>query len=374
MKKFQSLFWRLLLSYLLVIAAGSFTLYVVSQTFAPILLDQHVETMMQEAHDHTANDERVMLADLQQAYSKALRQSLAWSIGIAALVASIIVLFVTSKIVTPLQLMKRASQRISSGHYKERLGIQAENEIGELAQSFNVMAETLDSAEELRIELMTNLAHEFKTPMNNLKGYFDGLEDGLFEPNQETYGAVQRQLARLEHLMGDLSLLSRVESGVEEVNLQLIKVKSLLKQTVSAFKAQYDYKKVDLSLSSVPNSLTVFADFERTQQVLNNLLQNALKHTPAGGEVHLFFVDLGKDIEFIVEDSGEGIPLEDQPFIFKRFYRADKARQHDGDQGSGIGLTIAKHYVDMQGGSMYLKASSNEGSSFGFRLPKVGSV
>jgi len=366
----KSLFWRLLISYLLVIAAGSFTLYVVGQTFAPLLLKQHITTMMEDPHGHTADAQDLMLTDLELAYSKALGQSLAWSIGIAAFVASIIVLFVTSRLVTPLRLMKQASQRIAAGHYEERLAIQSSDEIGDLAKSFNAMASTLDKYEHRRIELLANLAHEFKTPINNIKGYLDGLEDGLFTAKAETYGAMQRQLGRLEHLIGDLSLLSRVESGVEKIELKQVDLAKLIHEAVSEFQAQYDLKGVKLENTSHDDVLMLQADTNRLFQVFANLLHNALRHTSTDGCVRISCSQDSDTITITVSDSGEGIPAEEQGYIFNRFYRVDKSRQHDGQQSSGIGLTIAKHFVEMHGGKLYLKASSNQGSIFELTLPK----
>ena len=346
------------------IAAGAFTLYVVGQTFAPILLKQHITTMMNEPHGHTMDDQDVMLADLELAYSRALRQSLAWSLAIAAFVASIVVLFVTSRLVTPLRLMKQASQRISAGNYDERLTIQNSDEIGELAESFNVMASTLDRYDQRRIELLANLAHEFKTPINNLKGYLDGLEDGLFSAKAETYDAMQRQLGRLEHLISDLSLLSRVESGLEKIEIKNVELSNLIEQVCSEFQAQYDLKGVTLEYRTHCEGLEVRADAKRLLQVFANLLHNALRHTPKLGSVQIECKQNQDTVTVTVSDTGEGIPKEEQSFIFNRFYRVDKSRQHDGQHSSGIGLTIAKHYIEMQGGDLYLKSSSMQGTTF----------
>jgi len=338
-------------------------------------------TMMAEPHmaehleaetlRHGTDYQDSMLADLELAYNKTLRQSLAWSIGVAALIASVVVYFVTSRLSTPLRLMKNASQRIAAGHYDERLQIRNKDEIGHLAESFNVMASTLEKYEQRRIELLANLAHEFKTPINNIKGYLDGLEDGLFSEKTETYGAMQRQLERLEHLIGDLSLLSRVESGLEKIELKNIAVTNILDQATLDSQSQYDLKNVQLEseCQCKMDSLFVQADGERIQQVVVNLLHNALRHTPAQGVVKISCSHSDQAVVISVSDSGDGIPQEEQAFIFNRFYRVDKSRHDNGEQSSGIGLTIAKHYVEMHGGEIYLKNSSNQGSTFEFTLP-----
>ncbi len=369
-----SLYWRLILSYLLVILAVSGTLYVASQLFAPLFLARHINTMVRTSHNLelalTVEPEegQHMLDDLERAYTRAVGQSLFWGLAIAVIVASGIGFFVTKRIVTPLKAMQRASKHIASGYYHERLNILTFDEIGELATTFNAMAATLEQVEAQRVELLSNLAHEFKTPLSSLRGYIDGIEDGLFKPDGETMTACRKQLFRLEYLLRDLALLSKVESGQDKLKPQVFQVKDLFDQVLSTFKPHYETKKVALLSELSKPDLCVYADLEKSVQILSNLILNALRHTPEGGEVNVTAKEQENHIHFTVEDNGMGIATEHLSHVFTRFFRGDEARQQDGS-GSGIGLTIAKHYVEAHGGKIGVSSKINHGSRFYFDLP-----
>lgn len=367
-----SLYWRLLCSYLLVIGICSITLFLSGETFGPFLLDRHLASMQETMHNLTPETFRAAMAsDLGDAYRRALSQSMLWGLLVSAAVAGGVGLFVTSRIVSPLRSMQRASQRIASGRYQDRLDAQAPGEVGDLAGSFNAMAEALEQTERRRVELLANVAHEFKTPLSSLHGYLDGLEDGVFRADSETFSACQRQVLRLERLVADLSLLSRVETGQERFTLVPVRACELLGQAVATFRPQFEGRGVALTAEHVPASWRVLVDAERTGQVFSNLIDNALRHTPPGGTVQLSAREHGRaEIVFEVRDTGEGIAAEDLPHLFTRFFRGDKARQRDLGSGSGIGLTIAKHYVEAQGGQLEVVKEPGWGGVFTFSVPR----
>lgn len=366
-----SLYWRLLASYLLIILVGCVTLYWAGDAFAVLFYDQHMGGMMNRMRGMDGMMD-AMTADLGEAYRRTTQQAMVWGMGVAALVASGVSLFVTGRIVSPLKQMQRASQRIASGQYGGRLDTQLPGEIGDLAKTFNEMAGALETTERRRIELLGNVAHEFKTPLSNLRGYLDGLAEGVFDCNEETISICQRQLVRLERLVADISLLSRVETGLEILQLDTVEAVALLDGVVAAFRPQSREKGVGLSLEFPPAQVRVLTDALRTGQVLGNLVANALRHTPEGGKIWLSAKQRDPfEVVFGVADTGEGISPEDLPHIFTRFYRANKARTRDGGEGSGVGLTIAKHYVEMQGGRIWAESSLGEGSRFWFTLPSA---
>ncbi len=368
-----SLYWRLMASYLLVIAVGSVTLFVANGAIGPIFFDRHVAGMMANTmHDITPDMlMNSMSADIDAAYRTAFSQSLFWALTVSGVVAGTVGLYVTNRVVAPLKQMQKASNYIANGQYQKRLNAQAPGEIGDLALAFNAMAESLEQTEQQRVELLANVAHEFKTPLSSLHGYIEGLEDGLFSPDAETLSACQRQISRLEQLVADLSLLSRVEAGQVQVSPRPTGVVNLLKQVEASFKPQFAKKGVSLSLEPTPKDLQVLADPQRSGQVLTNLVGNALRHTPAGGEVRLSVREQSRnEVLFEISDNGEGISAEELPYIFTRFYRADKARSRDKGSGSGIGLTIAKHLVEMQGGHIDVASELGKGSRFWFTLPR----
>jgi histidine kinase len=367
-----SLYWRLLASYLLIILVGCFTFYLAGDTFAALFFDQHIGGMMQQMRGAGPMMD-LMVSDLGAAYQQASRQGMVWGMSAAALIASAVSLFVSRRIVAPVRKMQRASRRIAAGRYHERLDPQAPGEIGELAASFNDMAHALEQTETRRVDLLANVAHEFKTPLSSLRGYVTGLRDGTFTADDETFEACARQVTRLERLVADLALLSRVETGQETLQLEPLAVADLLEAAASSFRPDYGVNGVVLEVAPATGSY-VQADAERTLQALTNLLDNALKHTPCGGIVTVTARAQGDVILFEVRDTGEGVAAAELPHLFTRFYRTDKARRHAPEQGSGIGLTIVKHYVERQGGRVGVKSVLGEGSVFWFTLPRTAAV
>jgi signal transduction histidine kinase len=364
-----ALYWRLLASYALVILVGCVTLYWVGNAFASYFFSRSISGMMQQMQ-HMSPMMEAMASDLETAYRQVTQGSMLWGLVSAALVASVVGLFVTQRVVAPLRSMQRASRRIASGQYGERLDAQAPGEIGELAESFNEMAEALERTETRRVELLANVAHEFKTPLSGLRGYVAGLQDGLFQADDETLEACAKQIDRLERLAADLSLLSRVETGQVPLQPCSLDVHGLLDQSTAALRPGFARKGVELCLQGTRQELRVRADPERMGQVLANLLDNALRHTATGGRVSLSAAPAGRDVvRFEVVDTGEGIAREDLPHVFTRFYRADKSRRRKPESGSGIGLTIAKHYVERQGGRVGVSSDLGKGTCFWFTLP-----
>jgi signal transduction histidine kinase len=364
-----SLVWRLFLSYFLVIALGSLTLFFASEMAAPILLEHHMRDMQEMDNPPTSGLLNAMDEELQELYRRAMNQSLLWGLVASALVAVGVSWWVSRQIIAPVKKLEQASRRVAEGRYQERLDTRAPGEIGELADSFNEMAKTLESIELKRAELIGNVAHEFRTPLSGLRGYIEGYKDKVFEPDDATLDACIKQLSRLEHLIDDLSLLSRVEAGVENLSPQPVNAYKLLEQIKESFTPSFAQKGVDLQLvKSIRDDTQTFADPHRTLQILSNLVSNGLRYTPLGGRVALWLSVAGDKLEFHVKDTGPGISEEDLPHIFTRFFRADKSRS---ERGSGIGLTIARYFVEAQGGTIHVESKVGEGAHFYFTLPLV---
>jgi two-component system, OmpR family, sensor histidine kinase BaeS len=362
---------RLLISYLLVVAVASLTLYLASEALAPTFFDRHLDHVgWSMAMPHAAMPD--LEASLAQAHARAMQQAVLWGVLASAVVAGALSLFITGRIAAPLRQMQVASRRIAAGRYHERLAVATSDEVGELATAFNEMAQSLADTERRRIELLANVAHEFRTPLTSLHGYLEGLDDGHFAPTPDTIGACRRQVQRLEHLVEDLAVLSRVESGQERVSPEPTDVGRLLEQAAAAVLPQFVSRRLTLRVEPPPEPLLAFADVQRTGQVLANLLANALRHTPPGGDVVIRARQPDPaTAEVLVEviDSGEGIPAESLPHVFTRFYRADRARRRDRGGGSGIGLTIARHFVEAQGGRIGVESAAGTGARFWFTMP-----
>jgi signal transduction histidine kinase len=312
-----------------------------------------------------------MLADLDVAYRRALSSSLAWAAGASVLATAGVGLFVTRRIVALLRAMTRASARIAGGTYQDRLNAAAPGEVGDLADAFNTMAATLERTEAQRVQLLSDVSHEFRTPLSNLKGYVEGLEEGVFEPDSETLAACGRQVARLERLVDDLALLSRIETGQLDLHPERISVAVILEDAAASFRARFAQKGVALELQGPGADTAVHADPTRVAQIVANLLSNALRYTPDGGHVTLSGRrDGSREVLFEVRDDGEGIPADRLTRIFERFYRGDSSRRHDGDSGSGIGLTLVKQLVERQGGRVGADSRPGAGTRIWFTLPR----
>lgn len=362
----RSLGWKLLISYLVVIAVGIVTLALAAESVIPTAFNRHMAGMQMMMGRQMG---MTMADDLFANFRTAFTEALLWATALATVSAVVVSIFVARRVVTPVRHMMRASRHIAGGHYDERVPETSRDELGQLAHTFNQMAAALEQTETMRRELIGNVAHELRTPLTNIKGYMEGLMDGVLPPEPETYQLVYREADRLQRLVSDLQELSRVEAGAFELNLSSVPVVGLIEQTVARLRPQFEEKGVTLQIN-VPSQLPpVQADEDRIGQVLLNLVGNALQYTPRGGVVTITAKPHGREIYILIQDSGLGISAEHLPHLFDRFYRIDKSRSRAGG-GSGIGLTIARHLVEAHGGQIWAtSAGPEQGSTFGFSLP-----
>jgi histidine kinase len=271
--------------------------------------------------------------------------------------------------------MRAASQRIAEGHYDERVAVpggeerQALDELGHLALTFNQMAARLEQTESIRRDLIGNVAHELRTPLSTIKGYMEGLIDGVLPAEAATFQQVHHEADRLQRIVYDLQELSRVESGSLALDMKPVAASTLVAAMVKRLDRQFADKDVSLELKLPPNLPPVRADEDRIGQVLLNLAGNALQYTPPGGRVQIRARQEGHTVRFEVEDNGIGIAAEHLPHLFERFYRVDPSSPRAAG-GSGIGLTIAKHLVEAHGGDISGESPGlGQGATFTFSLP-----
>ncbi len=366
--------WKLFLSYLTIVIIGVVSLAIAAELHAPLALTRHVSNM-EALMDSEAND---MVADLLENFQTAVTEVLLVAAAIAVVSAIIVSTFVTRRIVQPIQEMQIASQRIASGRYEERVQVVGEDELAELARSFNQMAHTLSQTEERRRQLIGDVAHELRTPLSSIKGVMEGLQDGVLPAEPATFASIEHEISRLQRLVGDLEELSRAEAGQIPLQLEDVDTAVFIQAAAERLQLQYEDKGVSLTLELGDDLPPVQVDTARMTQVILNLLGNALQYTPAGESVtvhssvasnQLADVQGEQCVQIRVADTGIGISPEQVRHLFERFYRVDKSRARTGG-GSGIGLTISKHLVEMHGGS--LTASSpgiNQGATFTVTLP-----
>lgn len=292
--------------------------------------------------------------------------------GLAATVAATAAsMFVAGRITEPLRYMLAATRRISTGRYGERVPVRENDELGSLSESFNAMAAALEETEERRKEFIADVSHELRTPLSTLQGYMEGLIDGVVEPSEETWGLMYAEAERMRRLVEDLRQLSRAETGELALDVRPISPSRTVMLATEGMLPLFTEKGVELE-NEVPGTLPrVLADADRVGQVLDNLLKNALRHTPAGGRVTVEAQARGEEVLFEVRDTGSGIASEHLPHVFERFYRVDKSRSRgEARGGAGVGLAISRALVEAMGGGIWVEsAGPGEGTTFSLTLP-----
>ena len=360
---------KLFLAHLLVIVVGMVTLFAATLSIAPTLFDRLMGGMMGPGASSVGGMMAGMAETTTQAFRAAMLQALLLSTGAATLAAVVVSLFVSTRIVTPIQRLLAASQRIASGHYAERVPTTDPDELGALAVQFNTMAAELEAAERRRVALIGDVAHELRTPLATIEGYTEGLLDGVVAPGAETWALLHDEAGRLRRLVQELQELSRAEARQLPLQLRLCPPAKLVEQAVRRIAPQFAEKGVTLS-TDVPAELPpVQADADRIIQVLLNLLGNALRYTPAGGRVHVSSERQQDAVTVHVADTGIGIAPEHLPHLFERFYRVDKARSR-ALGGSGIGLTISRAIIEAHDGQIWAASNGmSQGATFSFMIP-----
>lgn len=376
----QRLGWKIFISYLVVIVVLILVLISAAIFAAPSAFNRHLTAMEQMATAAPANPNQGLdlEADLLANFREAINESLMIA-SVAALIAAITVsIFVSRRIVAPIREMMVASRHIAEGHYDERVELPGgwvnaqPDELGELALSFNQMADKLQNNEMLRRQLIGDVAHELNTPLTTIRGSMEGLIDGVLPAEDRVFQSVHREAERMQNLVLDLQALSKAESGILEFSPSPIRPIDLVEKVCLQLERQFQEKNVGLLNEVTEEMPYVMADEDRIGQVLINLLGNALQYTPTGGRVWVSAAQSGSYVEFSVADSGVGIDPEHIPHIFTRFYRVDKSRSRVRG-GSGIGLTIAKHLVEASDGRIWAESPGvGKGSIFHFTLPTAG--
>jgi signal transduction histidine kinase len=291
-----------------------------------------------------------------------------WGGLVAVAIALFLTFFLSRRILAPVKALTSAAERVGRGDFSQRVETKDKGELGELANTFNSMANDLERAEKLRQNMVADVAHELRTPLSNVQGYLEALRDGVIKPDAETIRSLSEEAALLSRLVDDLQELSLAEAGELKLDCQAEDIAELINQTVAAVQVQATTKGASVFIDLPDKLPTVNIDSHRISQVLRNLLENAVAHTAKGGSITVVAKQQGNWVEVSVTDTGEGIPAEDLPNIFERFYRVDKSRAR-ATGGSGLGLTIAKRLVEAHGGKIEAQSELGKGSRFTFTLP-----
>ncbi|MCC6146459.1 MAG: HAMP domain-containing protein [Anaerolineaceae bacterium] len=368
--------WKVFLSYILVVLVSAVILMSAASISVPAAFERHMASMnaIMTNADMMGNNQQ-MQSELFSQYTTAVYEAVTYA-ALAALIAAILAsFFISRQVVTPMLRMMSLSHRIAEGEYEERLSVpggQPANqiyELGQLALSFNQMADKLEKTETMRRELIGDVTHELRAPLTAVKGYLEGLMDGVLPADPEIYQQIHAEIDRLQRLVNDLQELSRVEAGAIQLHLSLVSPASLIERIQSTLGRQFEDKNIILEIGVEPNLSDIVVDRDRIIQVLTNLAGNALRYTPGGGKVTLQVRRERSGMLFTVKDNGIGISVEQLQYVFNRFYRTDKSRTR-ASGGGGIGLTIAKALVQAHQGKIWAESDGEgKGSTFSFLIP-----
>ena len=288
----------------------------------------------------------------------------------AGAVALILGALVVRQITSPLGQLAQATGRVAGGDLGVRVSATGSDEVGRVAAAFNQMAASLQRQEQLRRNLMADIAHELRTPISVIQGQVEALQDGVFPLTAEALEPLHNNSLLLSRLVEDLRTLAHAEAGQLALDRQPVTLPELIADLLSSLRSEAEAKGVTMRADLSSDLPPADADPQRLRQVLLNLLSNALRHTPSGGEVRIRS-RVGRDgwLLTTVTDTGPGIPAEDLPHIFDRFYRGEKSRSRESG-GAGLGLTIARQLVEDHGGRIWAEsAGAGRGSTFSFTLP-----
>ncbi|WP_420630187.1 sensor histidine kinase [Candidatus Leptofilum sp.] len=300
------------------------------------------------------------LNDVQQAAQTAVIAA-----GVVSLVLGTLLFW---QITRPMSQMRRASQALAAGEPNVQVPVRSQDELGKVAEAFNQMASKLSEQEQLRRQMVADVAHELRTPLTVMQANLEAMLDGLLEPNPTELQELNGEVHRLSRLIDDLRLLSLADSGQLSLTLQPLDVRELTATVVARLAPLAETSGVRLVDDAPGKPLITHADADRIQQALTNLVANGIRHTPKGGRVRVTAVQEQTTIHLSVIDSGPGIPSEDLPNVFDRFWRGDKSRsRHSG--GSGLGLAIVKQIVELHQGQVSVLSPNNSGAAFTISLP-----
>ncbi len=302
-------------------------------------------------------------------FEDSVYRGIATGLGIGVLLALGVGIALARQLIQPLRTLTTATHALADGALGHQVPVTTQDEIGELTRAFNQMSHDLAHAEQLRQQMTADIAHDLRTPLTVIAGYTEGLSEGKIKQSPQTYRVMNQQVQLLQHLLDDLRLLSLSDAGKLSLDKRPTDPRALLERTAVAYFPQAEAQGVTLSVVGDGNLPLVAVDVDRMVQVLNNLVSNALRFTAAGEKIELRVATKNHHILMQVRDTGRGIPAQDLPHIFERFYRADSARSRAEQESSGLGLAIAKAIVERHGGTIAVSSVIGAGTTFSINLP-----
>ncbi|MEM7127178.1 MAG: HAMP domain-containing sensor histidine kinase [Chloroflexota bacterium] len=330
----------------------------------PIVLnDQFVGTVL------TINDVPV-LNGLEETYLRANRQAVWTGAMGGAAIALLLGLLLAQMVTRPLKELTEAIRNMTGGELKQEVRVRSQDELGELSAAFNKMSSDLARANHLRRQMTADIAHELRNPLMVLLGYLESMRDGVLKPTEQRLETMYSEAQHLQKLIQDLRTLSLADAGELALNRSEVSPSDILERTQTVYERQAIEQEVELRCALAPGLPTIHADEERINQVLGNLVSNALRYTPARGAITLSAHSTDGCVQLSVQDTGIGIRQEEQERIFERFYQTDPSRSGESGE-SGLGLAIAKSIMELHGGSIEVESTPGEGAKFTLTFEKL---
>ncbi len=308
------------------------------------------------------------LGAISMAYAEVILVSL-----IAVLLSVIAVYYTTSKLTRPFMEINEIVQKYSKGDYNIRIPISSLEEATQLAISFNNMADQLKDLEATRRSFVANVSHELRSPLTSMKGFLEAMHDGTIGPEEHDkyIGIVLSETTRMAGMVNDLLDLARIESGRTALKLEIFDINELIRRTLITFEARIYEHHMEVDVKFAQEQYYVEADSAQISQVLRNIIDNAIKYSPDDSKLRIATYALRREVYVSIQDSGQGIPEEDVPHVFDRFYKVEKAHTPSKQSGTGLGLSIVKRIIDQHNQTITLKSAKGKGSTFTFTLKRA---
>lgn len=355
---------RLLLSHLAVVAIGAASVFVAVGAVAPGAFD----SAMGHATAGMDGMGEMMRSLVRASFQDAVQGALAIGVAVAIVGSLVVSIALSVRLSRPITRLAAASERIAAGRYAERVAVDTEDELGALAQSFNTMAESLESTERRRLQLVGDVAHELRNPLAAIDGYLEGIEDGVLQPSGATIALLRTETERLSRLVNDLQELWRAEARQVPLSPAVLDAARAVGDCLERFSMPAAERRIVLRAEPGP-AVAMRADPARLGQILDNFLSNALRYSTEGGTVRVSWASVGETVEIGVTDDGAGLTPEQLDQVFERFYRVDPSRSR-ALGGSGIGLAIARALAEAMGGGVSATSPGpGRGSTFTVRVP-----
>lgn len=297
--------------------------------------------------------------DIHQMFLTAIHTYLIWATAAALGLAFVLSYLLTRRVLRPLSQMAAVTGEVAAGNFAARVAVVSRDEVGDLALAFNRMADSLEKLEQLRKTMVADVSHELRTPLTNLRGYLEALNDGVLPPSPETFRMLQEENLRLVHLVEDLQQLARADAARAYLDRHPFSLAEALTQMLDLYRQNFADKNIVVRTSFAPQVEQVTADRDKVLQAMRNLIENAWKYTPPGGRVTVASERVPEGVKVIFANTGAAIAPDDLPYIFERFFKADRSRSRESG-GAGIGLAIVRELIEAHGGQVGADSSEAE--------------